>query len=229
MTDVAVYRATAAGVAAAVAARDAGAHVALAEPTPHVGGMVSGGLSWTDVGDARVLGGFARRFYDAATYLPEPHVAESILRGLLDGIDVVQELPEAAVYVDAGYEGDLLAARGVPFAVGREARDLYGERWAGRQPAYRPSKHNFDVLLSPFRDDGSLVPHVVDDPEERLGEGDGAMMAYQFRVCLTDRDPVPFAEPEGYDAAEFELLDRYRETRPGAPLMGLVRDLLPNG
>lgn len=229
MTDVAVFRATAAGVAAAVAARDAGARVALVEPTPHVGGMVSGGLSWTDVGDARVLGGFARRFYDAATYFPEPHVAESILRGMLDGIDVVPDLPEAAVYVDAGYEGDLLAERGVPYAVGRESRELYGERWAGRQPAYRPSKHNFDAIISPFREDGSLLPHVVDDPDERLGEGDGALMAFGFRVCLTDRDPVPFEEPEGYDPAEFELLDRWRALRPERELMGLVRDLLPNG
>jgi hypothetical protein len=229
VTDVAVFRATAAGVAAAVAARDAGAHVTLVEPGEHVGGMVSGGLGWTDVGDARVLGGFARRFYDLATYFPEPHVAEAILRGLLDGIDVVRELPEAAVYVDASYEGDLLAERGVPFAVGRESRELYGERWAGRQPAYRPSKHNFDVVLSPFREDGTLLPHVVDDPEERLGEGDGALMAYGFRVCLTDRDPIPFEEPDGYDPAEFELLDRWRAARPERELMGLVRDLLPNG
>ncbi|HEY3542006.1 MAG TPA: FAD-dependent oxidoreductase [Gaiellaceae bacterium] len=229
MTDVAVFRATGAGVAAAVAAHEAGAAVALVEPTSHIGGMVTGGLSWTDVGDARVLGGFARRFYDAATYFPEPHVAESILSGMLDGVDVVQELPDAAVYVDASYEGDLLAARGVPFAVGREAQSLYGERWAGRQPAYRPSKHNFDVLLSPYADDGSLLPHVVDDPEERLGDGDGALMAYQFRVCLTDRDPIPFGEPEGYDPAEFALLDRYRDARPDATLMGLVHDLLPNG
>jgi hypothetical protein len=229
VTDVAVFRATAAGVAAAVAARDAGAHVTLVEPGEHVGGMVSGGLGWTDVGDARVLGGFARRFYDLATYFPEPHVAETILRGLLDGIDVVRELPEAAVYVDASYEGDLLAERGVPFAVGRESRELYGERWAGRQPAYRPSKHNFDVVLSPFREDGTLLPHVVDDPEERLGEGDGALMAYGFRVCLTDRDPIPFEEPDGYDPAEFELLDRWRAARPERELMGLVRDLLPNG
>jgi hypothetical protein len=229
VTDVAVFRATAAGVAAAVAARDAGAHVTLVEPGEHVGGMVSGGLGWTDVGDARVLGGFARRFYDLATYFPEPHVAEAILRGLLDGIDVVRELPEAAVYVDASYEGDLLAERGVPFAVGRESRELYGERWAGRQPAYRPSKHNFDVVLSPFREDGTLLPHVVDDPEERLGEGDGALMAYGFRVCLTDRDPIPFEEPGGYDPAEFELLDRWRAARPERELMGLVRDLLPNG
>jgi len=229
VTDVAVFRATGAGVAAAVAAQEAGAHVALVEPTPHIGGMVSGGLSWTDVGDARVLGGFARRFYDAATYFPEPHVAERILAGMLDGVDVVAELPEAAVYVDASYEGDLLAQRGVPFAVGREPRELYGERWAGRQPAYRPSRHNFDVPLSPYAEDGSLLPHIQDDPEERLGEGDGALMAYQFRVCLTDRDPVPFAEPDAYDPAEFALLDRYRRVRPDARLMGLVHDLLPNG
>jgi len=229
VTDVCVFRATAAGVAAAVAAREAGARVTLVEPTPHIGGMVSGGLSWTDVGDTRVLGGFARRFYDAATYFPEPHVAEQILTGMLDGIDIVTELPDAAVYVDASYEGDLLAQRNVPFAVGRESRELYGERWAGRQPAYRPSKHNFDVLLSPFRDDGTLLPHVLDDPEERLGEGDGGLMAFGFRVCLTDRDPIPFEEPDGYDPAEFELLDRYRAARPDAPLLGLVHDLLPNG
>ena len=117
---------------------------------------------------------------------------------MLDGVDVVRELPDAAVYVDASYEGDLLAQRGVPFAVGRESRELYGERWAGRQPAYRPSKHNFDVLLSPFRDDGHAAPACrLDDPEERLGEGDGGLMAYGFRVCLTDRDPIPFEEPDG--------------------------------
>ena len=65
MTDVAVFGATGAGVAAAVAAREAGAATVLVEPGRHIGGMVSGGLSWTDVGDARVLGGFPRRFYAA--------------------------------------------------------------------------------------------------------------------------------------------------------------------
>ena len=230
MTDVAVYRATGAGVAAAVAARAAGATVALVEPTDHIGGMVSGGLSWTDVGDARVLGGFARRFYDAATYFPEPHVAEAILTGMLDDVDVVRELPEAAaVYVDASYEGDLLAQRCVPFRVGRESRDLHGERWAGTQPAYRPSKHNFDAVVSPLADDGSLLPHVQEATDDVLGAGDGALMAFQFRVCLTHRDPIPFEEPDGYDPAEFELLERWRAARPERELMGLVRDLLPNG
>jgi hypothetical protein len=251
VTDVAVYGATAAGVAAAVAAHEAGAATVLVEPGRHVGGMVSGGLGWTDAGDVRVLGGFARRFYAAvaehydtalwAVKGPEPHVAEGILERFLDGVEVrlgERGVPEAAVTIDASYEGDVLAARGVPFAVGREPRELHGEAWAGRQPAYRPGKHNFGVLLSPFADDGSLLPHIrepeLDErgrPAERLGEGDGGLQAYGFRVCLTDRDDnrVPFAEPEGFDAAEFELLDRYLSRVPDAHVLGLVRDLLPNG
>ncbi|NUT55939.1 MAG: FAD-dependent oxidoreductase, partial [Thermoleophilia bacterium] len=98
MTDVAVFGATACGVMAAVAARAAGADVVLVEPGRHVGGMVSGGLSWTDVGDTRVLGGLARRFYQAvadhygtplwALRGPEPHDAEQLLEGMLDGVDV---------------------------------------------------------------------------------------------------------------------------------------------
>ena len=247
MTDVAVHRATAAGVMAAVAARAAGAEVVLVEPGDHVGGMVSGGLSWTDVGDTRAIRGLARRFYEevAAHYdaplwaveKPEPHVAEAILTRWLDGIEVSRELPDAAVYVDAGYEGDLLARFGVPYAVGRESRDLYGERWAGRQPAYRPSKHNFSVLLSPFDGDGSLLPFIrepeLDDdgwPAERLGEGDGGLQAYAFRVCLTDRaeNRLPFEPPPGYDDAEFELLRRYLEAVPDGGVLGLVPNLLPN-
>ena len=249
MTDVAVFGATGAGVAAAVAAREAGAATVLVEPGRHIGGMVSGGLSWTDVGDVRVLGGFVRRFYSAVAEHygaalwqvpgPEPHVAERLLTDFLDGVDVrlgEREPPEAAVYVDASYEGDLLPRLGVPYAVGREARELYGERWAGRQPAYRPGKHNFAVTLSPFAADGSLLPFIrepeLDDrgwPVERLGEGDGGLQAYAFRVCLTNRAGIPFDEPEGFDAGEFELLRRYLEAVPDSPVLGLVPDLLPNG
>ena len=250
MTDVCVVGATAAGVAAAATAREAGADVTLVQRGTHVGGMVSGGLSWTDVGDTRVLGGLARRFhqavadhYDAPLWSlrgPEPHVAESILTSWLDGVDVGDEIVPAAVYVDASYEGDLLPAFGVPYRVGRESRALHGERWAGRQPATRPGKHNFPVRISPFADDGSLLPHVrepeLDDrgwPLDALGEGDGGLQAYGFRVCLTDRDEnrIPFEEPEGYDEGEFAVLDRLLATteHPLSELLGLVPDLLPNG
>jgi hypothetical protein len=252
MSDVCVYGATAAGVAAAVAAAETGATTTLVEPGLHVGGMVSGGLSWTDVGDERVIDGFALRFYDAVAQHyevplwgvkgPEPHVAEGLLTRMLDGVDVrlgERELPDAAVYVDASYEGDLLPRFGVPYAVGRESRELHGESWAGRQPATRPGKHNFPVLLSPFDDSGELLPHIREPeldgrgwPSDRLGEGDGGLQAYGFRVCLSGRDDrVPFEEPEGYDAAQFELLRRYLAAADvqAHDLMGLNHDLLSNG
>jgi hypothetical protein len=275
VTDVVVFGATAAGVAAAVGAAEAGATTVLVGPDRHVGGMVSGGLGWTDVGDASVLGGFARRFYGAvASHYgaplwgvkgPEPHVAERLLECELDraGVDVRLGEPlvrveasggriarlhtaagahDAAVFVDAGYEGDVMAGAGVPYAVGRESRELYGERWAGRQPAWRPGRHNFPVLISPFADDGSLLPHVREPeldargwPAERLGEGDGGLQAYGYRVCLTDRpdNRLPLPEPPGYDPARFEVLRRYLaaagDRLHARDLLGLVPDLLPNG
>jgi hypothetical protein len=273
--DVVVFGATATGVTAAAAASEAGASVLLVAPDRYVGGMVSGGLSWTDLGDTRVIGGLARRFHEAvadhyeapiwAVKGPEPHVAERLLVELLEraGVDVRLGEPlvqldtangsitalrtergraEAAVFVDAGYEGDLMAAAGIPYAVGREPRELYGERWAGRQPATRPGKHNFPVLLSPFDDEGSLLPFVREPeldrrgwPEEALGAGDSGLQAYGFRLCLTDRteNRLPISPPDEYDPTPFELLRRYLEARGdelgASDLLGLVRDLLPSG
>jgi hypothetical protein len=162
---------------------------------------------------------------------------------MLRSVDVrlgERELPDAAVYVDASYEGDLLQHFGVPYAVGRESRELYGEAWAGRQPATRPGKHNFPLLLSPFAADGSLLPFIREPeldgrgwPADRLGEGDGGLQAYGFRVCLTDRaqNRVAFEQPEGYEPAAFELLRRYLAAADveADQLLGLVPDLLPNG
>jgi FAD dependent oxidoreductase len=239
---------------AAAAARDGGAAVKLVEPGTHVGGMVSGGLSWTDVGDTRAIGGLARRFYEAvarhydaplwAVKGPEPRVAESLLVKMLDGVEVrlgEDAPPEASVYVDASYEGDVMAGMGVPYAVGRESRALYGETWAGRHPAYRPSKHNFPVPTSPFAGD-ALLPFIrepeLDErgwPREGLGEGDGGLQAYAFRVCLTNRpeNRREFEPPPGYDPSRFELLERYLaamgERVRAHDLVGLVPDLLPNG
>src|SRR3954463_14929601 len=98
MTDVVVYGATAAGACAAVAAASSGARVVLLEPGRHVGGMTSGGLGYTDVGDVRVLGGMAAEFraavaehYDVPVgrYAgPEPHVAEAIFTRWLESAGV---------------------------------------------------------------------------------------------------------------------------------------------
>jgi hypothetical protein len=249
VTDVVVFGATACGVMAAVAAHAAGARTVLVEPGRHLGGMVGGGLSWTDVGDTRALGGLCRRFYGAVADHygaplwgvkgPEPHVAERLLEAMLDGIDVrldTAELPDAAVVVDASYEGDAMAAAGIPFGVGREPRELHGERWAGRQPAYRPSRHNFAVVIHPFAEDGSLLPGIrapeLDEhgwPDERLGEGDGGLQAYAYRVCLTHAEErLPIDPPDDFDEREFELLARYLDANGDDQPLGLVRDLLPN-
>jgi hypothetical protein len=238
VSDVCVFAATSAGVCAAVAAARTGASVVLIEPGRHVGGMTSGGLGYTDVGDVRVLGGMAAQFRAAVAsdygvpvgrYAgPEPHVAEEILlrwlesagvtvcfgAGLLavecvDG--VVRSVTTAvgvfagAVFVDASYEGDLMAAAGVPYSVGRESRAWHGERFAGRREVV-PGRHSMPDWISPFRDDGSLLPQVSDRPLADVGEGDGGVMSYGYRVCLTTApDRIPFSRREGYDEAHWEL------------------------
>jgi hypothetical protein len=274
--DVVVYGATGAGVMAAVAAAGGGARVRLVEPGRHIGGMVSGGLGWTDVGSSRAISGLARAFYQLvaghygaplfALRGPEPHVAERLLGRMLETARVDVELGEpllavdhggaviracrtagrthrGAVFVDASYEGDLMAAAGVGYRVGRESRRLHGERWAGRQPAYRPGKHNFGPVISPFAAGGTdLLPFIrapeLDGhgwPAERLGDGDGGLQSYGFRLCLTDRagNAIPIGPPEDYDPARFELLRRYlaavaRDVQ-ATDLLGLVPDLLPGG
>jgi hypothetical protein len=252
--DVVVYGATSAGVCAAVAAAEAGATTLLLEPGAHLGGMTSGGLGYTDIGDARVLAGPAARFRNAiAEYYgvqpghyagPEPHVAEAIFRRWLEeaGVEVVfgaqirstevadgrirraafcrGHVPQdsdggfdvrAAVFVDASYEGDLLAAAGIPAAVGREARTLHGERFAGRQELV-PGRHTMPGWISPFADDpeghveGPLLPQIKPEPMVEVGAGDGGVMSYGYRVCLTTAaDRIPFERPVGYDEGYWEL------------------------
>lgn len=266
--DVMVYGATAGGVTSAVAAARAGSRVALLEPGRHAGGMVSGGLGWTDRSENPVIGGLAQEFHDLvdAHYGaspgeilgPEPHVAEAIFREMLAGAgveviydarlrEVVREGRSIArvvttrgqalgarVFIDASYEGDLMAGAGVPYAVGRESRSLYGESWAGRQPI-RPDQHQFPVPVSPFveGDDGPFLPLVHDRSMVAEGDGDGGVQSYCYRLCLTD-DPanrVPFPQPDDYDPARYELLRRLLAAGPGIRLGDLLvlSGRLPNG
>ena len=267
--DIVIYGATAGGVMAAVAAAGEGARVALVEPGRHVGGMVSGGLGWTDRGNEAVIGGLARAFYEhvGAHYGagpwevlgPEPKVAERIFRDWLReaGVGVVVdarladvvrdgrairrivttggEVVAAAVFIDASYEGDLLAGAGVSYAVGRESVSLHGESWAGRQPI-RPDQHQFAVPVSPFVDEReeALLPLVHDRPMVAEGEGDGGVQSYCYRLCLTDRpdNRVPFPRPEGYDPRQFELVRRWLAAAgPGLrpDRIFSLRGRLPNG
>lgn len=135
----------------------------------------------------------------------------------------------AQVFVDATYEGDLMAAAGVTNTIGRESSSTYGEPWNGAQPDARHHGHHFDSTVAnpvdPYLVPGDprsgLIYGIDPDPPAPRGTGDDRVQAYCFRMCLTDHpeNRVPFGEPEGYDPARYELMARifeagWRETLP---------------
>lgn len=130
----------------------------------------------------------------------------------------------AEVFIDATYEGDLMAAAGINYHVGREANSVYGEEWNGIQVGVLHHGHHFaDRNISPYKipgdpESGVLARISTADPGQK-GEGDNKVQAYCFRTCLTKHDPnrIPFEKPEGYDPTQYELLLRiydsgWRET-----------------
>jgi hypothetical protein len=119
-----------------------------------------------------------------------------------------------SVFIDATYEGDLMAAAGVDYHVGREANAVYDEQWNGVQVGVLHHRHWFMSDVSPYKTEGDaksgLLPHVSAADPGRFGEGDKKVQAYCFRVCMS-RHPEnrrPFPKPAGYDAAEYELFLR---------------------
>ena len=121
------------------------------------------------------------------------------------------------MFLDATYEGDLMAAAGIDYHVGRESRAQYGEELNGVQTGVLHHRHHFGVLkekVSPYVVPGDpksgILPRINPDHPGEFGAADKKLQAYCFRMCLTD-DPsnrVPFAKPAGYDASQYELLLR---------------------
>jgi len=238
--EVIVYGGTPAGVMSAVAAARQGHAVALIDINAHVGGMVSGGLVATDIGDRKTVGGLADDFfrrivtYYTEKYGPdsqelkacrngltfEPHVAEIVFEQMIKeqpritlwrrnryrsaAIDgdratpgnrvtalVTDDLTSGAtrtftgdLFIDASYEGDLMAGAHVPYRVGREARSEYGETLAG----------------------------VSMGPKEQRGFGDHRTQAYNYRISITSdtANRVLFPKPEHYDPSPFIETDGRR-------------------
>ena len=124
------------------------------------------------------------------------------------------------MFVDATYEGDLMAAAGIDYHVGREGEDVYGEEWNGIQTGVLHHKHHFgavDKPISPYKvagDPGSgILPRVSPKGGGVRHTGDKRVQAYCFRMCLSN-DPdnrIPFSKPEGYDPNQYELLVRIYE------------------
>ncbi|MCB0687980.1 MAG: FAD-dependent oxidoreductase [Saprospiraceae bacterium] len=118
------------------------------------------------------------------------------------------------MFIDATYEGDLMAAAGVPYDVGRESEDTYGEEWNGVQTGVLHHGHWFKTDISPYKIPGDpssgLVYGVSAAYPGDKGAGDDKVQAYCFRTCMTNHEAnrLPFPRPEGYDSTKYELLGR---------------------
>jgi hypothetical protein len=236
-TDVCVYGGTPGGVMAAIQARRQGKSAVLVVFRRHVGGMTSGGLTATDLGNAKAIGGLSRDFFHRVgkdrnyrpseaervflTMLQEAHVPvyfEHRLKDVTKEANVLKTLIcengnrfAAKVFVDATYEGDLLAKAGVTYTVGREANRQYGETLNGIQ---HRDKHQFLVPVDPYRIEGTpesgLLWGVSAEPLGQPGDADQSLQAYNFRMWLSDKpDRQPFPKPTGYDRNRYQLLLRY--------------------
>jgi hypothetical protein len=174
----------------------------------------------------------------------EPHVAESVFEelvkeyeipvhrnqwldresgvtkraGRIESIKMLSGMVvRGRMFIDATYEGDLLASAGVDYHVGRESAAQYGEQWNGVQTGVLHHSHHFGAVkvpISPYVVPGDpssgLLPRISADPPGEYGAADNRVQAYCFRMCLTNQaaNRVAFAKPDGYDPAQYELLLR---------------------
>lgn len=298
--DIVIFGGTSGGIAAAVQAKRMGKTVAVAEWTRHLGGLTTGGLGATDIGNKGAIGGIARQFYEqiAAHYEKpevwkweqpkasaalksgqergkdplvaksgrptkwtfEPHVAMAVYQRWLadagvkvrlgerlesvkkEGDRIVEFTTESGntyrggMFIDASYEGDLMAKAGVSYHIGREANAMYGETLNGvrANTPHHQFKVEVDPYLTPGDSNSGLLPFVQAGDGGTPGAGDGKVQAYNFRLCMTrvaaNRVPWSEIQPVGYRAERYELLARTIEAheRANTPLkVGALMNPVP--
>lgn len=122
------------------------------------------------------------------------------------------------VFIDATYEGDLMAATGVSYTVGREGCKVYGEQWNGVQTGVLHHSHHFKHDISPYVIPGDpssgVLPQISTEDPGSYCSGDRRVQAYCFRLCLTTvpENRVEITRPEKYDSTQYALLVRVFET-----------------
>jgi len=125
---------------------------------------------------------------------------------------------EGKMFIDATYEGDLMASANVSYTVGREACSEYNEQWNGVQAGVYHHGHYFKSDISPYviPDDpnSGLLPYISSEPIQPNCTGDDKIQAYCFRLCMSNHpdNRVPFEKPENYDPKNYELLARVFES-----------------
>lgn len=190
----------------------------------------------------------------------EPHVAEQIFGTMIaeagvpvftnqqlasvtmSGRRIAQIVTESGAvfraeeFIDATYEGDLMAAAGASFVVGREGTNTYGESLAGVR-ASSAGPYLYDPYVEPGNPASGLLPLMQPAGAEAPGQGDHRVQAYNFRLCLTSNatNRITITAPTNYSEAQFELVARYIEARvalDGAVAFKQLLDLqtlIPNG
>ena len=276
--DIVIYGGTSGGITAAIQAAREGRTAVLIEPTKFLGGLTTGGLGATDIGNKKAIGGISREFYTAigsyyadekkwihqtreayfskrphgnaadegTMWTFEPHVASAIYDRMLkaagdkvtvvygerldlkkgvvkDGTRIVKIVMESGrefsgkMFIDATYEGDLMAKAGVSYHVGREANATYGETLNGVQVGNAKS-HQFKVEVDPYIKKGDATSGLLPGIEKEIpgpdGSGDRKVQAYNFRMCTTDvpENRRDWEKPANYDERWYELALRNVET-----------------
>jgi hypothetical protein len=311
--DVVIYGGTSAGIAAALQTARSGRSVILIEPTNRLGGLTTGGLGQTDIGNKQVIGGIAREFYrnikkhyadsanwvwqnrseyydggqtrtgknEDAMWTFEPSAALKVYKDMITNTDIqiiynkrlkrdggvsksdktIKSIEMesgdtyyAKVFIDASYEGDLMAAAGVLYTVGRESNSQYGESLNGVQAneigktlngaiSNNGKYHNFIDGVDPYIVKGDpssgLLPFISEGGSGIDGQGDKKIQAYCFRMTLTDHpeNRIPFKKPANYNELDYELLLRNYEAAQGPiekmysygdPLVPWINSAMPN-
>ncbi|CAM3283711.1 FAD-dependent oxidoreductase [Paracoccus nototheniae] len=239
--DLVVYRATPAGIIAAITASRLKLDCLLVEPTGRIGGMMTSGLNAADILNDSLINGVALEFFRnirdeyGMSVLPariESRIALKVFRRMLaesrvqlalnndigavtrQGATITScmlgtEWVAGRWWMDASYEGDLMHKAGVPFRVGREAADEFGESFAGRQ-AFRPMLPWASRMVIDPRQDGRLLAHVQPPSRTALGAGDDDVQSYCIRPTLTalPANRVTIEPPRDFDFSQFELFRR---------------------
>lgn len=137
------------------------------------------------------------------------------------------------IFIDATYEGDLMAATGVSYTFGREGAAQYGEALAGWVPKLNTKTHRFKVNVDPYVVAGDktsgLLFGITPGPYPKDGEADKRLQAYCFRMCMSNvaENRVAFPKPTDYDEKLYELL--FRNFEAGDMRLPLKIDMAPNG
>ena len=139
----------------------------------------------------------------------------------------------ARQFIDATYEGDLMAAANVKYTVGREFNAQYGELLNGNQVKANTHNHLFVKDVDPYVVQGNassgLLPGIEDSGPGVDGTGDHRVQAYCFRMCMSNApsNRVPFPKPANYDEKRYELL--FRNFEAGDLRFPMKPDMMPNG